>query len=56
MLTQAQVAALQADLLGPVILPSDPQYDEARRVFNAMSKYDPTNFFRNNQNIAAKAV
>ncbi len=36
MLTEAQVAALKTDLRGPVILPGDPQYDQARRVFNAM--------------------
>ena len=36
MLTDAQVATLRTGLRGQVILPDDPQYDEARRVFNAM--------------------
>jgi len=36
MLTNAQAAALRANLRGQLILPQDSPYDGARRVFNAM--------------------
>ena len=46
MLTEAQVAALRTDLRGPVILPGDPQYDEARKLFNAMIDRRPAAIVR----------
>ena len=46
MLTDAQVATLRTDLRGQVILPSDPQYGEARRVFNAMIDRRPAAIVR----------
>jgi FAD/FMN-containing dehydrogenase len=46
MLTEAQVTALRTDLRGQLILPGDPEYDEARRVFNAMIDRRPAAIVR----------
>jgi FAD/FMN-containing dehydrogenase len=46
MITDAQVAAFRSDLRGQVILPNDSQYDEARRVFNAMIDRRPAAIVR----------
>lgn len=35
-LAEETVQAFQADLRGEIILPGDPEYDEARRIWNAM--------------------
>ena len=46
MLTDAQVTALRTALRGPVITPADPEYDEARKVFNAMIDRRPAGIAR----------
>jgi hypothetical protein len=35
-LTQASLAALQAQMRGSLVRPSDPEYDQARKVYNGM--------------------
>ncbi len=36
MLNDAAIARFQANLQGELIQPSDPRYEEARKVFNGM--------------------
>lgn len=41
MLTEANIAAFKASLRGELIAPGDPDYDEARKVYNAMIDRKP---------------